>query len=145
MSHLRFWMVICLVSALATACAGKKKIESTEIYDQAPAPDSDPPLSIAKTRPEEPKKKIIPYSVVRGDTLWDLSGKFYEDPFQWPLIFKTNRDIIRDPDLIYPKQNIRIEKEFTSEEKSKARRSASQTPKYVPHLNARQKLPVDYF
>ena len=46
------------------------------------------------------------YSVVGGDNLWDISGKddVYANSFQWPLIYKTNRDKIKDADLIYPGQ-----------------------------------------
>ena len=46
------------------------------------------------------------YSVVRGDNLWDISGKssIYGNSYQWPLIYKTNRNKIKDADLIYPGQ-----------------------------------------
>ena len=49
---------------------------------------------------------VTSYSVVRGDNLWDISGKesVYADSYQWPLIYKTNRDKIKDADLIYPGQ-----------------------------------------
>ncbi|MCW8924128.1 MAG: LysM peptidoglycan-binding domain-containing protein [Gammaproteobacteria bacterium] len=49
---------------------------------------------------------VTSYSVVRGDNLWDISGKenVYGNSFQWPLIYKTNRDKIKDADLIYPGQ-----------------------------------------
>ena len=49
---------------------------------------------------------VTSYSVVRGDNLWDISGKenVYGNSYQWPLIYKTNRDKIKDADLIYPGQ-----------------------------------------
>ena len=49
---------------------------------------------------------VTSYSVVDGDNLWDISGKenVYADSYQWPLIYKTNRDKIKDADLIYPGQ-----------------------------------------
>lgn len=51
------------------------------------------------------------YSVVRGDNLWDISGKdsVYGNSFQWPLIYKTNRNKIKDADLIYPGQVLDID------------------------------------
>jgi len=51
------------------------------------------------------------YQVVRGDNLWDISGKaeIYSNPYQWPLIYKANQDKIKDADLIYPGQNLVIE------------------------------------
>jgi len=51
------------------------------------------------------------YTVVRGDSLWAISGKpdIYADPFMWPLIYKNNADKIQDADLIYPGQELSID------------------------------------
>jgi LysM repeat protein len=47
------------------------------------------------------------YTVTKGDTLWDISNKELKDPFLWPKVWKENPEI-KNPDLIYPGQKIRI-------------------------------------
>lgn len=41
------------------------------------------------------------YTVVEGDTLWDISGKFLRDPWRWPEVWQGNPQV-ENPDLIYP-------------------------------------------
>lgn len=47
------------------------------------------------------------YVVKKGDTLWDISKEELKDPFVWPKVWKENPEI-KNPDLIYPDQKIRI-------------------------------------
>ncbi|VAW76768.1 Peptidoglycan-binding LysM [hydrothermal vent metagenome] len=60
----------------------------------------------------------IKVEVVRGDSLWSISGQsgVYNNPYQWPLIYKANRDQIKDADLIYPGQTFTVDRNPTSAE-----------------------------
>ena len=93
------------------------------------------------------KTLLEKYTVKKHDTLWAIAGKnkIYGDPFEWPLIFKANRDTIADPDLIYPAQVFKIEKIVPANEVAEARKLAAETPKYQPHDKPAAKLALSYF
>jgi nucleoid-associated protein YgaU len=48
------------------------------------------------------------YVVVSGDSLSKIAKRQYGDAQKWPKIYEANRNIIKDPDLIYPGQELRI-------------------------------------
>ena len=47
------------------------------------------------------------YTVRRGDTLWDITGRYYGNPWGWPQIWSYNPEIT-NPHWIYPMDHIRL-------------------------------------
>ena len=48
------------------------------------------------------------YVVVKGDTLSGIAKREYGNANKWHSIYEANKDVIKDPDLIYPGQELRI-------------------------------------
>jgi nucleoid-associated protein YgaU len=48
------------------------------------------------------------YVVVKGDSLSKIAKREYGDAAKWNRIYEANQDIIKDPDLIYPGQTLKI-------------------------------------
>jgi hypothetical protein len=47
-------------------------------------------------------QQVATHTVVAGDTLWGLSQRYYQDPFQWRRIWDANKAQVTDPNLILP-------------------------------------------
>jgi LysM repeat protein len=65
---------------------------------------------IAGLKSRMPANPFDEYTVMKGDYLWKIAKKddIYGNPFQWIRIYTTNKDQIKDPDLIYPEQIFKI-------------------------------------
>jgi nucleoid-associated protein YgaU len=48
------------------------------------------------------------YVIQSGDSLSKIAKKYYQNAMEYPRIFEANREVIKDADLIYPGQKIRI-------------------------------------
>lgn len=48
------------------------------------------------------------YEVQKGDSLWKIAANFYGSGNDYPKIFEANKEVIKDPDLIFPGQKLRI-------------------------------------
>ncbi len=135
-------VLACLlaVGAGLDGCGTAKRIDSTEVPRP---PQSNEPAAMAPVAAVPSAR----YTVEKGNTLWGISGQpqVYADSFEWPLLFKANRDQIQDPDLIYPRQVLKVEKGISADDLARAKKLAMETPKFVPHSKPRETLPIDYF
>jgi hypothetical protein len=131
---------VFILGAILTAgwlmggCASPKQVASTDVPVDALSQKAD-------------LKHEGNYDVKPKDCLWTIAGKksVYGDPFEWPLLFKSNRDMIKDPDLIYPHQHLKYVKSVTADMKNRAKKLASETPHYKEHHEPQETLKVSYF
>ena len=65
-------------------------------------------LVAPEPKPEEPEEKAEIYEIVSGDTLGGIAKRYYGKAGAYMKIFEANKDIISDPNKIYPGQKIRI-------------------------------------
>lgn len=56
----------------------------------------------------DPESDVVYYTVESGDTLSKIAKAHLGDAMAYTKIFEANREVIKDPDLIYPGQKIRI-------------------------------------
>ena len=123
-------LLAALFIAVAGGCATAPEAEP-EPSAPAAAPEAMPEPAAAPEPMAEPEPTSTPaepmvqesgdgtlsYTVVRGDTLWDIASYrvIYGNPYQWPLIYKANSHQIDDADLIEPEQVLMIPNASASE------------------------------
>lgn len=68
--------------------------------------------------------QVVSYTVHRGETLPQIAARaeIYNTASLWPLIYRANRDQIRDPKQLWPGQVLKIPRNFTREEALEAKR-----------------------
>lgn len=87
----RVFALAGLIAASVTALT----LSPSAVWLPAARAASTAPLELVKDAPDK-------YTVVRGDTLWDISGKFLQKPWLWPEIWQLNKEQIKNPHWIYP-------------------------------------------
>ena len=131
---LAVFAIVFVVSGCTTAKPTEAEAGTATAATPAPAPSTDNADLLAEldkllndinTSEPEPDPitstgpaPISRYIVQSGDHLWGISGQaqVYGDSYQWPLLYKRNRDDIYDPDLIYPGQVLHIDREASEQQ-----------------------------
>ncbi|HOF04078.1 MAG TPA: LysM peptidoglycan-binding domain-containing protein [Syntrophales bacterium] len=78
---------------------------------------------------------VTEYVVKKGENLWWIAKykDIYNDPYLWPVIYKANKDQIKNPNRIYPGQRLKIPRSGLKEtEIIKARKQAGAKKPYRP-------------
>ncbi|MCM2358061.1 MAG: LysM peptidoglycan-binding domain-containing protein [Geobacteraceae bacterium] len=79
-----------------------------------------------------PRERPLPshHTVKRGETLPQIAARsdVYNDYRLWPLLYRANRDQIRDPRHVWPGQVLRIPRNVSREDIAEARRYAQERP-----------------
>jgi len=65
-------------------------------------------VKIDNMQAPKPAPEVEYYTIVSGDSLSKIAKKFYGNAMDYPKLFDANREVIKDADLIYPGQKIRI-------------------------------------
>jgi LysM repeat protein len=83
-------------------------------------------------KPRQSKDRPLPvyHTVKRGETLPQIAAQadVYNDHTLWPLIYRANRDQIRDPGHIWPGQVLRIPRNVGRDDIAEARRYSQEKP-----------------
>lgn len=81
-----------------------------DVYTNKMTIASDTPMSNLGDNQSVPNTgvKVEYYTIVSGDTLSKIAKQYYGNAMDYPKIFEANREVIEDPDKIFPGQKIRI-------------------------------------
>ena len=137
MKRIYFLLVFVIALSFIFSACCKKQVKKQQPVPQTTKKVEQPkpvekPAPVVKEEPkpqprEEVSTKPVPslptyHEVKKGECLWKIAEykEIYNDPFMWPLIYRANKDKIKDPDLIFPKQVFSIPRDYTESQKQDA-------------------------
>jgi LysM repeat protein len=92
-----------------TAYVGIERVEpKPEPPAQAVASKEASPGQSPQAATETSLSSSLVYVIRKGDTLWAIAKRYLGSGLRYPTIFQDNRAIIQNPDLIHPKQEVKV-------------------------------------
>lgn len=92
--------------------APSRTVEFTPVPEPAPARvwEEEPPVRIVESpaRVMPPQPTGTAYTVQKGDTLQKIASQFYGTSRKWQRIYEANRDVLKNPNRVYPGQKLFI-------------------------------------
>ena len=92
----------------AVVAAGPETVSKKTTTATATTPASEGSVTSGPSQHTAPTPHTVEivHIVVQGDTLWDIAKRYVNNPFRYPELARLSK--IRNPDLIYPGNRVRI-------------------------------------
>lgn len=133
--------VVLLTAFSVAGCATTSKTQTTDTTAVKPE-------VVAKATGKKVHQKATAGSITieKGQTLWSISksDKGFGKACNWPLLYKANQGDVKDPDLIYPGQVLKVPKGVPAVESDKACTAAGTFGPYEPHTKPRVDVKLDF-
>ena len=111
-------IAVMAAAALATGCMSAKSPPTEAAAEAEPAAPVEEEVAAAAPPAEIEPSPLKLWTVAEGDNLWGIACKeeVYNVPEKWPLIYKANLEQIEDADLIYPGQELDIDRSASTDD-----------------------------
>ncbi|WP_299779525.1 LysM peptidoglycan-binding domain-containing protein [uncultured Formosa sp.] len=86
----------------------KTQYDKNQIWDKIKAIGGESPTDIMANISVEDTSVFHRHTVKSGDTLGKIAKQYYGDASKYQAIFKANTNILKNPDVIYPDQELII-------------------------------------
>lgn len=86
----------------------KTQYEKNLLWDEIKKVGGENPTDIMADIKVEDDSVYAYHTVQKGDTLGKIAKQYYGNPTQYNIIFEANKDVLKNPDLIYPGQELKI-------------------------------------
>lgn len=109
---------------MVQAAAAEEKLRLQEIERAVKEEQAAAAARLQAATREAVVVQVLSYTVRRGETLPQIAARaeIYNDASLWPLIYRANRDQIRNPTQLWPGQVLKIPRHFTRDEANEAKR-----------------------